>query len=136
MKADFSDKIKIRVSKSNEAFAIATYALENKYYDSVASRLYYTCFHLISALFAKYGIETFTHNGVKSVFAKNFIKQKKIEPKWGKLLATLFDARQLGDYGDFSLITEEELVGLIKQVEEFKQVMLVLINEEVNSTDK
>ena len=129
MRAESSNKIIIRLSKSDEAFAVARYALENKYYDSAASRLYYTCFHLISALFAKYGIQTYTHNGVKTVFAKNFIKQNKLEPKWGKLLATLFDARQLGEYGDFSLITEDELIGLMKQVEEFKKVVLALIDE-------
>ncbi|HEX8459993.1 MAG TPA: hypothetical protein VF623_01130 [Segetibacter sp.] len=47
----------------------------------------------------------------------------------GELLATLFDARQLSEYGDLSLITEEELRELIKQVEEFRQVILFLINK-------
>jgi len=124
-----SEKINSRLSKSREAFAVAKLALEKKYLNTAVSRLYYTCFHLVTALFAKHYIETYTHNGVRTIFSKNFIKDKKIEPKWGKLLATLFDARQLSEYGDISLITEEELLELTKQVEEFTQVMLFAINE-------
>ena len=78
-----SDKINSRLSKSREAFDVAILSLENRYLNTAVSRLYYTCFHLVTALFAKYDIVTYTHNGVKTVFSKSFIKDKKIEPKWG-----------------------------------------------------
>src|ERR1700738_2197380 len=102
--------LKSRLSKSEEALKMAEFAIKNKYWNSAASELYYTCFYLITALFAKHDITTHTHSGVKSLFALHFVKEQKIDVKWGKLLSDLFNRRQSGDYDDFVYLTEEEVL--------------------------
>jgi hypothetical protein len=42
----------------SEAFDLAQIAAAKKYWNSAASELYCTCFYSITALFAKYNIET------------------------------------------------------------------------------
>lgn len=118
-----------RISKSEEAIKMAELAMENNYWNSAASELYYTCFYLITALFAKHDLTAHTHAGVNSLFARHFIKEGKIERKWGKLFSNLLDTRQDSDYGDFAVITKEEILLFIKEVKEFQQVILKLIEE-------
>lgn len=103
MKGNVNEIIAYRLTRANEAFDLAKVAIEKKYWNSAASRLYYTCFYLITALFAKYNITTHTHKGVKAVFGLQFIKEGKIEAKWGKLFIVLFNTRQMGDYGDLHI---------------------------------
>ena len=119
--------IKFRLVRAEESFSIAIHAASQKYWNSVASDLYYTCFYLISALFAKNDIKTSTHSGVKTVFGSEFIKKEKVDAKWGKLLNDLFEKRQLGDYGDFVFLSEEEIYPLIQEVEEFKNIIKKMI---------
>jgi uncharacterized protein (UPF0332 family) len=119
--------IAYRLTKADEAFDLAKIAIEKKYWNSAASRMYYTCFHLITALFAKYNITTHTHSGAKAVFGSSFIKEGLVEAKWGKLFANLLDKRQIGDYGDFAYLTEEEILPLVKEVEEFRETIITLL---------
>ncbi len=81
----------------------------------------------VTALFAKYNIKTHTHTGVKTVFGLQFIKEGKVEAKWGKLLTYLFDTRQESDYGDFTVLTWEDILPLLKEVEEFKVMIMKLL---------
>jgi len=127
MKDDVNKIIAYRLTRADEAFELAKVSIERKFWNSAASRLYYTCFYLVTALFAKHNISTHTHKGVKAVFGLQFIKEKKIEAKWGKLFTVLFNTRQMGDYGDFADITEEEILPLLKEVEEFKEMIIKLL---------
>lgn len=88
-----------------------------------------TCFYLITALFAKHDIITHTHAGVKSTFSLYFVKEGKVDAKWGKLLSNLFNRRQSGDYDDFVYLTAEEISPFIQEVKEFKRVILELIEQ-------
>ena len=127
MKDNLNEIIIYRLTKAGEAFDLAKIAIEKRYWNSAVRRLYYTIFYLITALFAKNNIEINTHSGIKAVFGLQFIKKGLVEAKWGKLLATLFDKRQIGDYGDFVYLTEEEILPLLKEVEEFREMIMKLV---------
>jgi uncharacterized protein (UPF0332 family) len=118
-----------RLAKAEEAQKMAEFAIENNYWNSAASELYYTCFYLITALFEKNNITVHTHSGAKTLLALHFVKEGKIELRWGKLFSDLFNRRQTGDYHDLVFLTEEEILPFVSEVEEFKQVILRLINE-------
>ncbi len=81
------------------------------------------------ALFAKYDLTAHSHAGVNTLFALHFIKDGKIERKWDKLFTSLLDTRQDSDYGDFIVLTEEDILPLVDEVEEFRKVTLKLIEE-------
>jgi len=51
-------------------------------------------------LLIKNGIETQTHDGVRTQFGLQFVKTGIIDKKFGKLFSKLFDYRLKGDYGD------------------------------------
>jgi uncharacterized protein (UPF0332 family) len=85
MKADKQELIRAQLSRAEEAYTMATLAIEAKFWNSAASELYYTCFYLIRALFSLHDIQAQTHSGVKSLFALKFIKEQHIE-KDGKIV--------------------------------------------------
>jgi uncharacterized protein (UPF0332 family) len=119
------DLIQYRLTKANEALELAKFSISKKYWSSAASELYYTSFYLVLALFAKNDINSSTHSGVNMLFGLHFIKENKIDAKWGRLVRILFNKRQKGDYGDFMYLTEDEVAPLLDEVEEFAK----LINE-------
>lgn len=60
------DYINYRVLKSNEVFEDAKLLVNNHRWNSSVNRLYYSSFHLVSALLYKYDIKSETHNGAKT----------------------------------------------------------------------
>lgn len=123
------DLIQFRLEKAEEALETAKFAIGREFWSTAASELYYACYYLVTALFAKYELDTSTHAGVKSQFSLKFIKEQKIDMKWGKLLAVLFDKRQKGDYGDFMTLTEEEVEPYFNEVREFKIVIQQMLQD-------
>lgn len=81
------------------------------------------------ALFAKYEINTSTHAGVNTLFGLHFIKEGRVDVKWGKLIKVLFDKRQKGDYGDFMSLTEEEVLPLVSEVEDFEKMIKQMLED-------
>lgn len=119
-----SDLISRRIARADESFHMATIAIENKYWNTAASALYYTFFHLVQALFAMHEIEASTHAGLKTLFSLKFIKEGKMDAHWGKVLSQLFANRQEGDYGDFLILQEDDIIPLVTEVEQFRNVIL------------
>ena len=73
------DLIEYRLQKANKTFEIAKFSISKKYWNAAASELYYTCFYLVLALFAKNDLNTSTHKAVNSLFGLHFIKEGKAE---------------------------------------------------------
>jgi uncharacterized protein (UPF0332 family) len=128
MSNDTKELVVYRLSKADEAFELAKFAIEKGYWNSAASRLYYSCFYLVTSIFAAHSIITHSHNAVKTLFGLQFIKEGLVEARWGKLFNRLFNMRQMGDYGDFTALTSEDILPLMKEVEEFKKVILKLLD--------
>jgi uncharacterized protein (UPF0332 family) len=113
------DYINYRILKSNEIFDDAKLLANNQRWNSCVNRLYYSSFYLVSALLFKNTIKAETHNGAKTQFNLHFVKTQKIDIKFGKLYANLFDWRQESDYADFIDFDSETVLPLIEQVFEF-----------------
>jgi uncharacterized protein (UPF0332 family) len=121
------DYINYRVQKSQEIFDDALLLLNNQRWNSCVNRLYYSSFHLVSALLYKNELKHETHNGVKTQFNLHFVKSQLVSIQYGKLYSNLFDWRQESDYADFIDFDEETVAPLIQQVKEFNRVVLALI---------
>ncbi len=122
------DYVNYRIEKSIETFEVAELLYANSKWNSTINRLYYACFYAITALLVMNEIETKSHSGVKTQFFLNFVKTKKIDPKYGKLYSDLFDWRQKGDYGDFFDFEMENVEPIMKPTYE----LLKLIKEEID----
>lgn len=123
-----NDYINYRFQRATESFEEALILAENKRWNAVINRLYYSCFYAVIALLLKYNIETQTHDGARTQFGLRFIKTGMIDPKFGKLFSKLFDFRQKGDYGDLYDYDQTLVDPLISQVKEFLEELEKSIN--------
>jgi hypothetical protein len=114
-----TDYIKYRFQRAKESYEEALILEENKRWNAVVNRLYYSCFYAVIALLLKNNIDTQTHDGTRTQFGLHFIKTGKIDIKHGKLFSKLFDFRQKGDYGDLYDYDEATVSQLIIQVKDF-----------------
>ncbi len=114
-----NDYIKYRFQRAIESFDEALILAENKRWNAVVNRLYYSSFYAVTALLLKNDIETLTHDGARTQFGLYFVKTGKIDKKYGKLFSKLFDYRQKGDYGDLYDYDELTVSPLINQVKDF-----------------
>jgi uncharacterized protein (UPF0332 family) len=111
--------INYRFQRAVESYEEALILADNKRWNAVINRLYYSCFYAVVALLLKNNIETQTHDGARTQFGLNFVKPGIIDTKYGKLFSKLFDYRQKGDYGDLFDYDEVLVEPLISQVKDF-----------------
>jgi len=125
---NLEDYIKYRFIRAEESLDDAYILAQNNKWNTVANRLYYSCFYAVSALLLKHNIETKTHEGTRTQFGLQFIKPGLIDKKFGKLYSKLFDYRQKGDYGDLYDFDKETIEPLIGPVKEFIEEIKIHIN--------
>ena len=119
------DLVKYRIERAKETLEDAQLLIKNERWNSAINRLYYSAFYAVIALLLNENHKPTTHNGVKFIFSKHFIKTNIISQEFGKRYSQLFTWRQKGDYADLFDFTEEKVLPyndfvkkLIKQIEE------------------
>lgn len=116
--------------KAEITFEDANYLFfERKSFESSVSRAYYAIFYITEAMLISNEINTFSHKGLSSEFAKAFIKTNKIEPLYGKILSNIFQKRQLGDYDMYAEITESMAIEVLKDASKFINRMVEYLKE-------
>jgi uncharacterized protein (UPF0332 family) len=120
--------IKNRIETSYKTIDAARLLSENGFWNSAVNRLYYALFYAINALLVSNEIYTQSHAGMKSQFSLHFIKTGKLDIKYGKLLAQLYDWRQKGDYENLFDFDAESVDALFDPVIE----MISQIEKEIN----
>jgi len=113
------DIIKYRIARAFESLDEANLLAKADHWNTVANRLYYSCFYIVKALLIKNDISASTHSGVKSQFFKHFIKTEILNVSIGKLFSDLSDKRQEGDYQPLYYFDKESIFPLIEQVKSF-----------------
>ena len=113
------DIIQYRIEKSERTFLEAKSLKSSQFWNGAVNRLYYSCYHIVSALLIKDGINASTHNGVRSQYFKFYIKTKKMDRKYSVLYSDLMNKRQESDYDDFQEFKQEDIEPLFEEVEEF-----------------
>ncbi|MFO7969947.1 MAG: HEPN domain-containing protein [Candidatus Izemoplasmatales bacterium] len=111
------DYIHYRLDRAYEALEDAKLLAENERWNTAMNRLYYASFYAVIALLIKNGIETQTHDGVRTQFGLQFVKTGIIDKKFGKLFSKLFDYRLKGDYGDLFDFNKDIVEPLFEDVE-------------------
>ena len=112
-----ADYINYRIDRAYEALEDAKLLAENDRWNTAVNRLYYSSFYAVIALLIKNGIETQTHDGVRTQFGLLFVKTGIIDKKFGKLFSKLFDYRLKGDYGDLFNFDKDIVEPLFDDVE-------------------
>lgn len=123
------DYINYRLDRAYEAFEDAKLLAQNDRWNTAINRLYYASFYAVIALLIKNGIETQTHDGVRTQLGLQFIKTGKMDKKFGKLFSKLFDYRLKGDYGDMFDFDRNMVEPLFEEVELFINAIRAELND-------
>lgn len=108
-----------QVEKAYHFLKQADEMMELGHVDLAVNRFYYSCFHIVQALFLQSGISVRTHSGIITQFSLHFVKTGIVNMETGSLLARLFQLRQKADYNCAYDISEEEAKSLKEPVNLF-----------------
>lgn len=98
------------------------------FWEVVANRLYYACFHAVSALLIEYGYSFKTHDGLVNLFGLNFVKTGLVDLSHGRFLSQLQTMREKGDYNCIYDVTEEDVIPMIEPAKLLITTVEQLIN--------
>lgn len=121
------DIIQYRIEKSYKSLDEATAVAKLQYWNLTGNRLYYSVFHMASALLLDKGMSAKTHAGVIHLIGEKFIATGLLDKSYGKLFSRLYELRQSGDYDDMYDATEEEVLPYFEKVRKFLDEMKKLI---------
>jgi len=119
--------VEYRIDSAYKTVEAAKLLADRGFWNSAINRLYYAIFYAVNALLVLNDIPTKSHSATKSKFSQHFIKTGKIDKKYGKLLAQLYDWRQKGDCENIFDYDEESVKPLFKPVNE----MIKIIHQEI-----
>lgn len=111
--------VKYRTDKAYKLLEEVEVLLDNGLYNSAVNRMYYACFHSVSALMVKNGIENKSHKGLRHLFGLHFVKKGIISNEDARIFARIYDKRQASDYDDFMEFEADEVNALHPQVIRF-----------------
>ncbi|ANU56893.1 HEPN domain-containing protein [Bacteroides caecimuris] len=118
-----------RMGKARQLLHDVDVLIENELWNSTINRMYYACFHAVSALLIKNGIEVKSHMGIRQAFGLHFVKAGKVSLEYGRIFSRIYDKRQSSDYDDFIDFTKEEVEKLYPQIKSFIMVIGNLVED-------
>lgn len=111
------DVIAYRIEKSMQTMTEAKDNASFKHWSLAANRLYYSLFHMASALLLDKGIHFKSHAGAIRAIGLHFVSKGILTTQDGKLISQLQNMRSSGDYDDLFDWTEEDVVPMFEPTE-------------------
>lgn len=118
-KDDKKDLAKYRLEKADVFLNDAKTLLDASSYGSSANRSYYAMLTAARSLLILRGINADTHEGVKTMISREFIKTGLFPKEMGEIFRNLQARRVDSDYGDYVEITDEEARDSLAKAERF-----------------
>lgn len=111
--------IKYRCEKAVRLLGEIDVLIDNHLFNSAINRMYYACFHAVSALLVKSNIEVKSHKGLRQLLGMHLVKTGIVRPEEARIFSRIYDKRQASDYDDFMEFDAEEVNILLPQVKVF-----------------
>jgi uncharacterized protein (UPF0332 family) len=127
MSGTLKDLIQYRLEKANQTLEDAKLLASAKRWNPCVNRLYYACFYAVSALLAQNEFSSSKHTGIRSLFNLNFVKTGKISKEIAEIYNDLFDRRQEGDYADFVVFSEDQVLPRIAKADNLIKAIISLL---------
>jgi uncharacterized protein (UPF0332 family) len=128
MSGTLKDLIQYRLEKANQTLEDAKLLANAKRWNPCVNRLYYACFYAVSALLAQNEFSSSKH--IRSLFNLNFVKTGKISKEIAEIFNDLFDRRQEGDYADYVVFREDQVLPRIVKTDTFIKAIVTLLKIE------
>lgn len=116
---DKKDLAAYRLQKAAVFLNDAKTLLDASSYGSSANRSYYAMLSAARSLLILRGISADTHEGVKTMISREFIKTGLFPKEMGEVFRNLQARRVDSDYGDYVEITEQEARDSLAKAEQF-----------------
>ena len=110
---------KYRFEEAERCLQSAKTLIEIQDYKSAANRSYYCIFHCMRSLLALENTDFKRHTGVISYFREKYIKTNIFDKKLSVIIENLFELRTESDYGDYYIVSKQEITEQIANAEYF-----------------
>ncbi len=116
---DLKEQIKRIIKKANRSIKAAKQMADDGDFDFALSRLYYAVFYAMEAVLLTKNLSSSKHSGVIRQFNRIFVKEGIFPKTLSKTISRLFRERQVGDYGFYIDISDDEMNESVKLAENF-----------------
>lgn len=100
---------------------MARRAFEEGDLHEAVGRLYYACFHLVSALLLLEGHSSGTHKGVWTLFDLHWVRTERFPREMGRFFHRLYRRRQDADYADQVQFASDQVEAWLQQAQSFSE---------------
>lgn len=104
-----------RINKAHATYNEAKDVFDLGHISLCVNRLYYSTFHMASALLISKGYSALTHAGVLRLINLHFVKEGIMDKNTSRMMNRLFTMRQEGDYGDVFDYEKGEIEPLLSE---------------------
>lgn len=101
--------VNLEYEKARRIMSQIEFFYQNKFWDTIANRLYYAVYHAVVALFIHDGIEVGTHKTTINRFGNYFVQTGIFTTQDGKLFSRLKSIREASDYTTTYSISQDTL---------------------------
>jgi len=98
--------------------------------DDAASRAYYAAFYAASALHADQGRVFGRHTGVRASLHRDVVRNGLLDPKFGKDYDSLWNLRNVGDYGRTEHVSLDMSHRAVGKAREFVEAVSMLLDRQ------
>ncbi len=108
------DSIKNKMGKAIALMNEVDTLMQNAFYTTAVSRLYYSCFHVTKALLLTKDLIPKTHRGVDVLLHEHFVKVGEFDLEQASFFGMLMQERIDDDYSDYMVVKIDEIISYIK----------------------
>lgn len=119
--------IKYRIEKAYKTYEETEAVARMGYWNLAGNRLYYSFYHMASALMLDKGFTARKHAGLIHLFGEKFVLPGLTDNTYGRFVSRLFELRQSGDYDDLFDATEDEVRPYFEKIKELLKDLRQLI---------
>ena len=116
------------LSEASDCLCDAEIMLKNGRFKAAVSRSYYAMYHTAKAALIQIAVETYTHQGVNTQFAKYFIKTGIFDKSVHIAFSKMLDKRLKSDYEIGFKATETEAQYALNEAQKFYLLIFNYLN--------
>lgn len=119
--------IEYRLKQAFDTIELAKFLLSSDKLVIAVNRIYYGMYYALTALALKNKFETSKHGQLIGWFNKEFISNKKVDSKYGKILRNAYQNRTKGDYDAFANFSTIEVESMLSDMVDFiEEIEMIL----------
>lgn len=128
-KEDREQLIQYRLEQTKNTIEVVELLIKNNKLTTAVNRIYYGIFYSLLALALRYKYESSKHLQLIGWFNKEFVKTKKIDLKYGRILRESYENRRTGDYDAYIEFEKSDVEKMFNNMQIFIDYIKDFINK-------